>query len=155
MRAATMPTTPGFLPGQHLIDGYGGFGFRFADLYETGYGRPAILIYWARDPSWLLYDAEFRSLLLDADRAGTVAHALTGLWDALAGVRDQLSSDIWRVFGATDRAAEALRANPHSCCAGASCPRPRACLPAKRLRCWTRSTTKSSRWTRPACRSKS
>src|SRR5204862_8203851 len=33
-----------------------------ADLYETGFGRPTILIYWARDPSWLLYDAEFRSL---------------------------------------------------------------------------------------------
>src|SRR5229473_3148136 len=33
-----------------------------ADLYETGFGRPAILIFWARDPSWLLYDAEFRSL---------------------------------------------------------------------------------------------
>ena len=31
-------------------------------LYETGYGRPNGLIYWARDPSWLLYDAEFRSL---------------------------------------------------------------------------------------------
>lgn len=59
-------------------------------------------------------DQEFRSLLLDADRAGSVAHALTGLWDALAGVRDQLSPDIWRVFGATDRAAEALHTNPHS-----------------------------------------
>jgi len=33
-----------------------------ADLYETGFGRPASLIYWVRDPSWLLYDAEFRSL---------------------------------------------------------------------------------------------
>ena len=33
-----------------------------ADLYETGFGRAAILIFWARDPSWLLYDAEFRSL---------------------------------------------------------------------------------------------
>jgi len=33
-----------------------------AELYETGYGRPTILIYWARDPSWLVYDAEFRSL---------------------------------------------------------------------------------------------
>jgi ferredoxin-NADP reductase len=31
-------------------------------LYETGYGRPNGLIYWARDPSWLLYDAELRSL---------------------------------------------------------------------------------------------
>lgn len=59
-------------------------------------------------------DEEFRSLLLDGERGGTLAHALGGLWDALAGVRDQLSPDIWRVFGATDRAADALRANPHS-----------------------------------------
>jgi ferredoxin-NADP reductase len=33
-----------------------------AHLYETGYGRPTILISWGRDPSWLLYDTEFRSL---------------------------------------------------------------------------------------------
>jgi ferredoxin-NADP reductase len=33
-----------------------------AGLYETGFGRPASLIYWARVPSGLLYDAEFRSL---------------------------------------------------------------------------------------------
>ena len=33
-----------------------------ANLYETGHGRPTLLIYWARDTSWLLYDAEFRSL---------------------------------------------------------------------------------------------
>src|SRR5262249_2911763 len=33
-----------------------------AHLYETGYGRPTILISWGRDSSWLLYDAEFRSL---------------------------------------------------------------------------------------------
>ena len=31
-------------------------------LYETGYGRSTILISWGRDPSWLLYDDEFRSL---------------------------------------------------------------------------------------------
>jgi ferredoxin-NADP reductase len=31
-------------------------------LYETGYGRPTGLIFWARDPGWLLYDADFRSL---------------------------------------------------------------------------------------------
>ena len=31
-------------------------------LYETGYGRPNGLIFWARDPAWLLYDADFRSL---------------------------------------------------------------------------------------------
>jgi ferredoxin-NADP reductase len=32
------------------------------DLYETGYGRPTVLISWARDPSWLLYDQELRGL---------------------------------------------------------------------------------------------
>lgn len=31
-------------------------------LYETGYGRPNVLIFWARDASWLLYDAFFRGL---------------------------------------------------------------------------------------------
>ena len=33
-----------------------------AELYATGHGRPTGLINWARDPGWLLYDAEFRSL---------------------------------------------------------------------------------------------
>ena len=32
------------------------------ELYATGFGRPATLAYWARDPGWLAYDAEFRSL---------------------------------------------------------------------------------------------
>jgi len=32
------------------------------ELYETGFGRPATLVYWGRDPGWLAYDAEFRSL---------------------------------------------------------------------------------------------
>ena len=31
-------------------------------LFETGYGRPTALIYWARNPGWLVYDADFRSL---------------------------------------------------------------------------------------------
>ena len=59
-------------------------------------------------------DAEFRSLLLDADRAGSATQALAGLRDALAGVRDQFSADTWRVFGATDRAAQALQSSGHS-----------------------------------------
>jgi phenol hydroxylase P5 protein len=33
-----------------------------AELYATGFGRPAALVYWARDPGRLVYDAEFRSL---------------------------------------------------------------------------------------------
>jgi ferredoxin-NADP reductase len=32
------------------------------DLYETGFGRPALLVYWARTPAWLAYDGEFRFL---------------------------------------------------------------------------------------------
>jgi len=32
------------------------------DLYQTGFGRPATLIYWCRDPSWLAYTQEFRLL---------------------------------------------------------------------------------------------
>jgi uncharacterized circularly permuted ATP-grasp superfamily protein/uncharacterized alpha-E superfamily protein len=59
-------------------------------------------------------DEEFRSLLLDETRSGSAAHALAGLRDALAGVRDQLSLDTWRAFGATDRAAQALEGSTHS-----------------------------------------
>jgi uncharacterized alpha-E superfamily protein len=59
-------------------------------------------------------DADFRSILLDPARSGGVTHGLDGLRDALRGVRDQLSPDTWRAFGTTDRAADALRGNPHS-----------------------------------------
>ena len=59
-------------------------------------------------------DAEFRSLLLDDGRTGSVAHGLAALRDSLLGVRDQLSPDTWRAFGTTDRATEALEASPHS-----------------------------------------
>lgn len=59
-------------------------------------------------------DVEFRSLLLDRTRIGSVAHALAGLRDSLSGVRDQLSLDTWRVFGATDRAAYDLRTTDRS-----------------------------------------
>ncbi|GAA4782734.1 circularly permuted type 2 ATP-grasp protein [Microbacterium gilvum] len=56
-------------------------------------------------------EADHRSVLLDADRQGSAAEALARLRDALAGVRDQLSDDTWRVFGTTDRAADLLRAD--------------------------------------------
>lgn len=32
------------------------------DLYQTGFGRTASLIYWVRDPSWLAYHSEFSLL---------------------------------------------------------------------------------------------
>ncbi|WOF23324.1 circularly permuted type 2 ATP-grasp protein [Microbacterium betulae] len=57
-------------------------------------------------------DEDHRSALLDADRPGSAADSLARLRDALAGVRDQLSDDTWRVFSATDRAAGLLRAEP-------------------------------------------
>jgi uncharacterized alpha-E superfamily protein len=59
-------------------------------------------------------DQEFRSLLLDAQRPGSAANGLAGLRDTLAGVRDQVSPDVWRVFGATDRAAYALESSDRS-----------------------------------------
>ena len=59
-------------------------------------------------------DAEFRSVLLDARRVGSVTHALGGLRTALSGVRDQLSLDVWRAFGSTDRAASVLGSSAHS-----------------------------------------
>jgi NAD(P)H-flavin reductase len=31
-------------------------------LHETGFGRPVRLVYWARDPAWLVYDDDFRWL---------------------------------------------------------------------------------------------
>ncbi|MGB0099204.1 MAG: circularly permuted type 2 ATP-grasp protein, partial [Nocardioides sp.] len=58
-------------------------------------------------------DADFRSVLLDPDRTGSVAHGLLGLRQALRGVRDQLSPDVWRAFGTTDRAADALVESEH------------------------------------------
>lgn len=59
-------------------------------------------------------DAEFRSLLTDTDRVGSVAHSVESLRTALTDVRDQLSPDTWRAFGVVERAHEALAANPHS-----------------------------------------
>jgi NAD(P)H-flavin reductase len=32
------------------------------DLYERGFGRPVLLVAWAREPGLLVYDAEFRRL---------------------------------------------------------------------------------------------
>ncbi|MBU4465989.1 MAG: circularly permuted type 2 ATP-grasp protein, partial [Actinobacteria bacterium] len=63
---------------------------------------------------WLEPEVELRSLLLDADRAGSAAHSLERLRTALEGVRDQLSGDVWRAFGITDRAKRALNASTRS-----------------------------------------
>lgn len=59
-------------------------------------------------------DAEFRSLLLDDERAGGVAHSVSALRSSLSGVRDQLSPDTWRPFGTVERANQMLMLNAHS-----------------------------------------
>jgi uncharacterized circularly permuted ATP-grasp superfamily protein/uncharacterized alpha-E superfamily protein len=53
-------------------------------------------------------DDNFRSLLLDAHRPGSVAQSISGLRDAAQSVRDQLSPDTWHAFSSTDRASSAL-----------------------------------------------
>lgn len=61
------------------------------ELYETGFGRPAWLIYWARDPGWLAYDAEFRSLARRFPAFAyhpVVGHASRGWSDAVGAAAD-------------------------------------------------------------------
>ncbi|WP_332661880.1 circularly permuted type 2 ATP-grasp protein [Aeromicrobium sp.] len=59
-------------------------------------------------------DDDFRSLLLDAHRPGSVAQSISALRDAAQSVRDQLSPDTWQAFGSTDRASAALKSYHYS-----------------------------------------
>jgi len=70
------------------------------ELYATGFGRPATLAYWARDPGWLVYDAEFLSF---ARRHPSFAYhpvmaSATGPWQDAAGglaeVVDRIVPDV-------------------------------------------------------------
>ncbi|MFL6043524.1 MAG: circularly permuted type 2 ATP-grasp protein [Propionibacteriaceae bacterium] len=56
--------------------------------------------------------SEFRSMLLDRHRTGTVAQSLAALSLAAQGVRDQLSEDVWMVLAEIERALGALAADP-------------------------------------------
>jgi uncharacterized alpha-E superfamily protein len=53
-------------------------------------------------------DDNFRSLLLDAHRPGSVAQSIGALRDAAQSVRDQLSPDTWQAFSWTERASANL-----------------------------------------------
>ncbi len=56
---------------------------------------------------------ELRAMLLDRQRAGTVAQSVNALSLAAAGVRDQLSDDVWMVLAGIERALAGLAADPH------------------------------------------
>jgi uncharacterized circularly permuted ATP-grasp superfamily protein/uncharacterized alpha-E superfamily protein len=56
--------------------------------------------------------AEFRSLTLDATRAGSLAQSVDGLQNAARAVRDQLSVDTWAVLSRLDNALADLAAAP-------------------------------------------
>ena len=57
---------------------------------------------------------EFRDLLLNENRTGSVAQSMSALTRGARGVRDQLSPDIWMAFGNLERARVALESNPYS-----------------------------------------
>lgn len=66
---------------------------------------------WAGDPDD--HDGDLRSLLLDSHRPGSLAQTVVRLKEIAQSLRDQLSPDVYRIFGAMDRARGALGANPH------------------------------------------
>lgn len=56
---------------------------------------------------------EFRDLLLNDARTGSVAQSISALTRGARGVRDQLSPDIWMSFGDLERARAALENKPY------------------------------------------
>jgi propane monooxygenase reductase subunit len=69
------------------------------DLDETGFDRPATLVYWVRDPSWLVYDEDFRSL---ARRASTFSYrpvAGSSLTDAVTAAAPTVDGLVAYVAG--------------------------------------------------------
>ena len=62
------------------------------DCFQTGFGRPATLIYWCRDPSWLAYDREFGLLgrRYPAFTYRPIVREATGEWDGEKGEPEEL-----------------------------------------------------------------
>ncbi|MET3961316.1 putative circularly permuted ATP-grasp superfamily protein/putative alpha-E superfamily protein [Marmoricola sp. OAE513] len=59
-------------------------------------------------------DQRLRTILLDTSRPSTVAQSFSALRDCAQSVRDQLSLDVWKAFGAFDRASWELVRHEHS-----------------------------------------
>lgn len=74
-------------------------------------GTLRLLSPWHGDPRD--HEGDLRSLLLDDRRQGSVAQTLTRLKEIAQSLRDQLSPDVYRAFGAVDRAGSALTASRH------------------------------------------
>jgi ferredoxin-NADP reductase len=71
----------GIVPIRALLD----------ELATSGFARPATLVYWARDPGWLVYDAELRALA--RRHAGFAYHPVIPSDGEPAAVVDRLVSD--------------------------------------------------------------
>ena len=72
------------------------------ELCDTGFGRPAALAYWARDPGGLAYDAEFRSLArrFPAFSYHPVVASAAGAWtDAAGGLAEVVGRRVPDVTG--------------------------------------------------------
>jgi NAD(P)H-flavin reductase len=72
-----------------------------ADLRATGFDRPATLVLWARDPGWLLYDAEFRALAHGTPQFAyhAVVRDADGRW---TGERGEVDATVDRLVDAVD-----------------------------------------------------
>ena len=61
------------------------------ELAREGFARPATLIYWARDPGWLVYDDDLRAL--DRRHTGFAYHPITAADGEAAASADRLAGD--------------------------------------------------------------
>jgi len=62
------------------------------ELAAAGFARPAALVYWGRDPGWLVYDAELRALA--RTHAGFTYHPITAAEGAPAAAAERVAGDI-------------------------------------------------------------
>lgn len=74
------------------------------EVYETGFGRPTTLVYWAREPGWLAYDQELRSLArrYPSFRYDPVVREAAGEWvgdkGEVAEAVDRLTPEVNRLI---------------------------------------------------------
>ena len=62
------------------------------ELAVAGFARPAALVYWARDPGWLVYDDELRALA--RQHTGFAYHPVTPADGEPAPIAERLAGDV-------------------------------------------------------------